>query len=273
MTVPHVDYVSSCIGKMYAGHVIQVFEGAINVLGDGPLWILGPLKGPQPLGVRLNFLPELRNGDPVLRNDNILRLGKNYELDLKGAEIWSTSSMSLNNIREETYNEVTQWAKRYSVQPDYIDALTSGNVYFHNLDGQVISRLREVIINAIIGAGFKGAKELIGLGTGLTPSGDDALVGMLASLKGSDHFYMLGEKIKNNLKKTNWISQGYLQCAISGEFGWEASRVIRACTGTDDLEDSIRLASRVGNSSGSFFMLGFIGGLIIRLALLKSIHS
>lgn len=265
MIVPHVDYVSSCIGKIYAGHVMQVFEGAVNVLGDGPLWILGPLKGPQPLGISLNFLPELRKGDQVLKDGYILKLGKKYELDLEGAEIWSTSSMSLNNIIEETYNKVTQWAKRYSVQPAYIDALTSGNVYIHNLDEHVINRLRAVLISAKGGAGFEEAKELIGLGTGLTPSGDDALVGMLASLKGSDHFYMLGEKIKSSLKKTNWVSQGYLQCAISGEFGWEASRVIRACAGTDDLEDSIKLVSMVGHNSGSFFMLGFIAGLIIRL--------
>lgn len=266
MTVPHADYVSSCIGKIYAGHVMQVFEGAINVLGDGPLWILGPLKGPQPLGISLNFLPELRKGDTVLKDGYMLKLGKNYELDLEGAEIWSTSSLSLSNIKEETYNKVTQWAKRYSVQPDYVDALTSENMRIHNLDGQVINRLREILISTKGDADFEGAKGLIGLGTGLTPSGDDALVGMLASLKGSEHFYMLREKIKNNLKKTNWISQGYLQCAISGEFGWEASRVIRACAGTDDLEDSIKLVSRVGHSSGSFFMLGFIGGLIIRLS-------
>jgi hypothetical protein len=248
---------------------MQVFEGAINVLGDGPLWILGPLKVPQPLGISLNFLPELRKGDPVLKDDYILKLGKNYELNLEGAEIWSTSSISLNDIKEETYNKVTQWAKRYSVQPDYVDALTSGNVHIHDLDGQVINRLREILISTKGGADFEEAKGLIGLGTGLTPSGDDVLVGMLASLKGSKHFYTLREKIKSNLKKTNWISQGYLQCAISGEFGWEASRVIRACAGTDDLEDSIKLVSRVGHSSGSFFMLGFISGLIIRLARIR----
>ncbi|MGC8661902.1 MAG: DUF2877 domain-containing protein [Nitrososphaeria archaeon] len=266
MTAHSVDYVSACIGKTYVGFVMQVFDEAINVLGDGPLWILGPSKGPQPLGITLKPLPSSRKGDPVLKDNNIVKIGKNYELDLTGAKIWSTSTLALININKEMYSKVVFWAKRYILRPEYIDALIKGVFVLHNLDELVIERMRRLIADAIKGTGFERAKDMIGLGTGLTPSGDDALIGMLASLKGSDHFAKLAEIVEDNLEKTNWVSQGYLRCGAIGEFGYEVAEMIKACRDASDLEFSIKAVSQVGHSSGSFFMLGFISGLKIRLS-------
>ncbi|MEM0146400.1 MAG: DUF2877 domain-containing protein [Conexivisphaerales archaeon] len=262
----NANYVSACIGKMYVGYVMQVFDEAINVLGDNPLWIIGPSKGPQPLGIKLNLLPNSRKGDPVLKDGNVVKLGKNYEIDLVDAKIWSTSRLTIIDINMETYNKVLFWARRYILRPEYVDALINGVFALHNLDELVIKRLRRLVADVIKGAGFEQAKYMIGLGTGLTPSGDDALVGMLASLRGSYYFAKLAEIVKNNLVKTNWISQGYLNCATIGEFGYEAAAVIEACMGANDLEYSIKTTSKIGHSSGSFFILGFISGLEIRLS-------
>ncbi|MCL4343937.1 MAG: DUF2877 domain-containing protein [Nitrososphaerota archaeon] len=245
---------------------MQIFDEAINVLGNKPLWILGPSKGPQPLGIKLNFLPAPRKGDLLLKDDKIVRLGENYEIDLTGSKIWSTSGLALVDINRSMYNKVVFWAKRYIVHPEYVDALINGKFELHNLDELVIKRLRGLVADAIKGAGFERAKGMIGLGTGLTPSGDDALVGMLASLRGSDQFAKLAKIVKNNFKNTNWISQGYLQCAAMGEFGFEAAGVIEACNDANYLEFSIKAASQIGQSSGSFFMLGFISGLKIRMS-------
>lgn len=264
MTTHSADYVSACIGKTYAGFVMQVFDQAINVLGDGPLWIIGPSKGPQPLGIRVNLLPDSRKGDPVLKDNNVVKIGK-YEIDLADAKIWSTSTLALININKETYNKVVFWARRYILRPEYIDALINGVFVLHNLDELVIERMRQLIVDATKGTGFELAKSMIGLGTGLTPSADDALIGMMASLKGSDHFAKLAKIVKDNLEKTNSVSQGYLRCGAIGEFGYEAAGVIKACRDAGDLEFSIKAASKVGHSSGSFFMLGFISGLKIRL--------
>ncbi len=259
------DYISACIGKNYAGHVMQVFNEAINVLGDGPLWIIGPSRGPQPLGITLSFLPNSRKGDSVLKDGNTVTLDENYKIDLTDAKVWSTSDLALSHVNLNLYNEIVFWSRRHILSPGYIDALINGEHLLYSLDQFVIDRLRGLVFDAVNGFGFEKAGGLIGLGSGLTPAGDDALVGMLASLKGSDHFIRLAKIIKGSLKKTNWVSQGYLECAAIGEFGIEVANFIRACEHKNNLELSIKAISQVGHSSGTFFMLGFIGGLRIRI--------
>lgn len=65
--------------------------------------------------------------------------------------------------------------------------------------------------------------ELVGLGIGLTPSGDDFLCGVLAGLhiQGKEYSelgYCLRHSIKRNLHRTNEISRAFLSCAMDGHF-------------------------------------------------------
>ena len=265
MITYNADYVSACIAENYEGRVMQVFNKAINVLGNGPLWIIGPSRGPQPLGITLSFLPDSRKGDRVLKIGSTVILGEKYKIDLSNAKAWSTSDLKLSHVDLDLYNEVVLWSRRHILSPVYVDALTNGGHLLDSLDQFVIDRLRGLVFDALDGNGFEKAKGLIGLGGGLTPAGDDALVGMLASLKGSEHFQRLAEIVRGNVKRTNWISQGYLGCAARGEFGIEVASLIMACEYKNNLETSIRAISRIGHSSGTFFMLGFIGGLSIRM--------
>ena len=65
--------------------------------------------------------------------------------------------------------------------------------------------------------------SLIGLGIGLTPSGDDFLCGVLAgfifdNLENYSFVKLLKNKIKDNLKNTNDISGAFLNCALDNNF-------------------------------------------------------
>ena len=65
--------------------------------------------------------------------------------------------------------------------------------------------------------------RLIGLGIGLTPSGDDFLTGVLAGLRlrgleESPLFAALAEQIRHALSRTNDISRAFLVCALEGHF-------------------------------------------------------
>ena len=65
--------------------------------------------------------------------------------------------------------------------------------------------------------------SLIGLGIGLTPSGDDFLCGVLAgfifdNLENYLFVKLLKNKIKDNLKNTNDISGAFLNCALDDNF-------------------------------------------------------
>ena len=65
--------------------------------------------------------------------------------------------------------------------------------------------------------------SLIGLGIGLTPSGDDFLCGVLAgcifdSLEKHSFVKLLKKQIQNNLQNTNDISRAFLSCSLNDNF-------------------------------------------------------
>ncbi len=93
--------------------------------------------------------------------------------------------------------------------------------------------------------------SLIGLGIGLTPSGDDFLCGVLAGLiltGNSDHPFtsVLKEKIRANLSNTNDISRTFLSCALSSQFG----KPVKDLVFPSSPEDILASFEAVGHSSG-----------------------
>jgi hypothetical protein len=93
--------------------------------------------------------------------------------------------------------------------------------------------------------------SLIGLGVGLTPSGDDFLCGVLAGLiltGNSDHPLnsILKEKIGVNLNNTNDISRTFLRCALLSHF----SKPIKDLIIPASVEDIHASFEAVGHSSG-----------------------
>ena len=93
--------------------------------------------------------------------------------------------------------------------------------------------------------------SLIGLGIGLTPSGDDFLCGVLAGLiltGNSAHPFtsVLKENIRANLSNTNDISRTFLSCALSSHFG----KPVKDLVFPSSPEDILASFEAVGHSSG-----------------------
>lgn len=93
--------------------------------------------------------------------------------------------------------------------------------------------------------------HLIGLGIGLTPSGDDFLCGILAGLVLTDNqnhpfTIKLKEQLKKNLKNTNDISRAFLSCALESHFS-EAVKKIPTATSPTEL---LTPFEAIGHSSG-----------------------
>lgn len=101
--------------------------------------------------------------------------------------------------------------------------------------------------------------RLIGLGIGLTPSGDDFLCGVLAGfiLRGiSNHPFAVEvrQQIQQKLYETNDISRAFLQCALLGQFS-EA-----VCSLTDAPVPAQLSAAfhAIGHSSGMDTLCGIL---------------
>lgn len=101
--------------------------------------------------------------------------------------------------------------------------------------------------------------SLIGLGIGLTPSGDDFLCGVLAGfiLRGVDcHPFAAAvrEQIQQNLENTNDISRMFLHCALQGQFS-EAVCSLTTVTSSDKLSAAFHA---IGHSSGMDTLCGIL---------------
>ena len=99
--------------------------------------------------------------------------------------------------------------------------------------------------------------ELIGLGTGLTPSGDDFLCGILAGLhvhgkEFSELAYCLRSSIRKNLHRTNEISAAFLSCAMDGHF----SHAVNELWNNPSIEQISEMFHAIGHSSGMDTLCG-----------------
>lgn len=103
--------------------------------------------------------------------------------------------------------------------------------------------------------------HLIGLGPGLTPSGDDVLAGMMFCFNVFDARDLLAplERAVFDLAQfnTNSISHAYLQAASRGFVSAALHDVINAlCLEAPDLEYRVRSLAEIGHSSGFDALLG-----------------
>lgn len=113
-------------------------------------------------------------------------------------------------------------------------------------------------------------EKLIGLGFGLTPAGDDFILGMLAASTLLKDYYAAGsldflheslqKTVPNLLDKTNFISAGYLKYAIEGCFSETLISLTAQLVSEKLTSDNKNLTKllQYGASSG----LDILGGLL-----------
>ena len=112
--------------------------------------------------------------------------------------------------------------------------------------------------------------KLVGLGEGLTPSGDDFISGLLSAL----HYLSKHPKIKdlknsviketiNVLDHTTTISKEYLQYAIDGLFNTHVKELYTHHWHHKPYETSLENLNTIGHSSGTDFIIGLYIGLKI----------
>lgn len=114
----------------------------------------------------------------------------------------------------------------------------------------------------------KQSLRLIGVGEGLTPSGDDFLCGELAALLLLSNNPRLAtlrihlvDGVREKLTATTRISQEYLRHAIDGEYTALVRRLVIANAQQRDTIPVLNEIRSIGHSSGSDFLIGMYYGL------------
>jgi hypothetical protein len=112
--------------------------------------------------------------------------------------------------------------------------------------------------------------SLLGLGSGLTPSGDDFLCGILASLRSAspageanEGLAALRAALSPRLGLTTDISASFLRCAILGFFPAPLLSLAQALADADlaSASEALISLSLIGHSSGLDLACGFLFGL------------
>ncbi len=103
---------------------------------------------------------------------------------------------------------------------------------------------------------------LLGLGSGLTPSGDDFLCGVLAGLQllgreNSNFAKLLRSEIQKHLKDTIDISAAFLSCALDGQY----SLAVKQLYNMPETAEILTAFSEIGHSSGTDTLCGVLYAL------------
>jgi hypothetical protein len=99
---------------------------------------------------------------------------------------------------------------------------------------------------------YGAVRDLIGLGYGLTPSGDDFLIGTLATLDALEQTNMhaaLGRAVVAAAGRTSPLSASFLRAAAAGHVGENLHAMVAAIL-TGDADAAVTAATRIGHTSG-----------------------
>jgi hypothetical protein len=233
-----------------------------------------------PQGIRVDKkipIHSLTVGLGVASRGGILRFDSSpLTIDLRGASIWYGRLSALRVITEkvwsitwQTLNE-GQRLKKTELIAEYLFQSDQGTMLTRKLSHPV-HKLITAAQRFDSNVSAEAAHEMIGLGPGVTPSGDDILIGFLAGLcstadnqKGRLEFIQaFGNALFIFSKETNDISRTYIQHAIKGEFSSSFVTLIDAIREGEQLQllTSTKNLMCVGHSSGMDSLTGLLIGL------------
>ncbi len=282
----------------FSGVVHSIFHQACNLglENDAVLTLVSSEKGNLSQGIRLGtppaftFLDRLRVGQPFACRGGILRIsGSELSVDLRTASLWH---IDLKGLRIDLHqpDRAQAWAVAWLELVKHrsgsgISAMITGipepSPHPGILPIQTLVKRAVQTVPVLIDATRKlqvddaitAFRPLIGLGPGLTPSGDDFIVGYLAGLwstAGSDSsrlrfLSLLGASLSRAAAGTNAISRTYIKSAgngnVSEPIATLAQRVGQAKS-MDSVREAARTALQVGNTSGTDGVLGLLFGCI-----------
>lgn len=253
--------------------VHSIFKNGINIEGSSGLVFIGTdINGKLPFGIHV----EQRNIELLVNigKDTIFEFNKELEtlvttkyiIDLNKAEIYSSklprNKKKISHIDLRCIlNLIREMNLLTGLDMTIEDMLLDNQGLIYKLKTSIISRDEEYI-NGIL-------KSIIGRGKGLTPSGDDLLIGLLWINEISE---IISKEFLNSLNRlivqgglTTDVSINYYKSAFKGDY---SSSLIDLCYSIIDFnEEEIRInlenIIQYGHTSGVDLLSGIALGLNI----------
>jgi len=248
-----------------SGRVISGFRHGLNVLfddeADPALIPIQTSATPlHPFGIEVRRRPIAREGDQVFADSGCIQVGAGDRVELESAAI--------DELRVERYAQADAALVR-ARQPllDQEPAERGKDPFESRIDGLL--------------AGWRGTErpvnlaDLVGLGTGSTPSGDDVLAGLLAGWTAvrdvearADRALAARRKELRSMSlrdRTSLASAQMIEAALDGSFPEPLRDLCTALpdprTRVADVEQLVARVAMLGGTSGRWMLRGLFSGL------------
>lgn len=264
--------------KEYSGFVHSVFNHTFNVLFDNKLLVTiteGFIEsGPNSLSVKDLNIKELNldiNNEVIIK-DNQLIVSKKLIVDFDQPYIKQVKNVVYSDVSTNFKSKIDQ-----IFESDWylnLRKASGRNEIVVDLFKQVNNNIKDIELNLIKNNDqliFESLKKMIGLGIGLTPSGDDFLTGLayvssFATYPRKDvHKQLL--KLESFVKEgTNIISYSQFSLALKSESRVQMYNSLVALLDDQSYEQSLSRIKEIlviGSTSGFDLLQGILFGLKI----------
>jgi hypothetical protein len=279
------------LGKFNAG-VYSVFHSVANLKLEGEwdlLSLVASSESDLPRGIRVDTpegftFEDLEVGETAICRDGLIRFQKgSIEIDLRKARRWDCD-LSACTFDGTNPPAAGAWQLVWRALNERQFAYGAEMVGVHLLHPQdvqgslTLRRLADGMAQLLAAtAGYdlsvgSAVSQLIGLGQGVTPAGDDLLVGYVAGLwcsighdgRRKEYVAHLGRMLIDLGVKTTDVSRSFLYHAALGHVSSRLAGLAGAiCRGMDsgELLETANAAVSVGHTSGMDAVTGLLLGL------------
>jgi len=275
------DFIKEINNSTFTGFVHSTFSRTFNIkcYENGDLYTIACNRldnGPNTLIVDIdNMKPmKIETNDRVFVEENLLYIGDQLTISIDRAGKWESvlSTYPCNvDILKRNLMKMKDFINIHGVGGGMKKNIITLNPFEAEVSNMLENRtllLLNELLNGRISSALPHAVSLIGLGPGLTPSGDDFLTGLFTifNMKNSP-FYPYRLFCEDVLKKaktlTNDISYMTLKKAAFGKVRESIISLLNSLLVEDD-EDlilSLNKLLNIGSSSGTDIAFGIVFGM------------
>ncbi|MDR1613409.1 MAG: DUF2877 domain-containing protein [Planctomycetota bacterium] len=249
-----------------------VFAGGFYLSDDagGMLCVLSEFREAGPLHLNCAAWPEnagrfARVGDKFALADGTLRSAA-VSIPITGAAVWRPRSLpaAAPTAIRAAHRAIRAAAKTSAPSRTLVAAcLHPKKTDSEEISPFLLAEIQKGLL-ALAERPRDAAEILLGLGPGLTPSGDDILAGALLALRAfavHGRANRLAESVIPRLERTNRVSAAHLLAADKGQGAAVFHELLAWAVAGGELKPFLARVDRIGHSSGWDALLGMLGAL------------
>lgn len=270
------------IGVFRRSLYVENVSGRLACIGERSIGA-GPLNAICEFSNDVDFTEIVGTGSSARIKNGSIHLGSKVKIDASRPIEWEPEPLPIGWDLEfflENLPFLVQWIAEIGPREGLAPLIThivsgeeiSNKDAFQTISWKGISDFRHWLSYSLNQGGKLGFPaidhQLIGLGPGLTPSGDDFWCGVMIALRVLGYFEISG-KISGVILsqanyRTNKISRAHLECAARGQGAQALHETISAMGMADEacLRSALQALDKIGHTSGWDSLVGIVCVLV-----------